>query len=234
MKNKFTLIELLVVISIIAILAGMLLPALNKAKQAAHATLCMSNAAQISKGFLMYTVDYQEWMLPYNRNTAGVWLYPANLFLYVQGPLRKGDSLFTTTDPIASHNIWWCPVHLSTGITEKNYPYRYAMNVSFGYNDAFAGGRKVKLGSIRRPSEMLLIGEASRAYNQPRSGFYYISGGMGNGVARHANPEPNRILGKMNAGFVDGGVRTLMINTFKPNKSWSDNDMPIDFDLDGK
>ena len=61
-KQAFTLIELLVVICIIAILASMLLPALQSARESASTATCISNLGQFSKAYQMYATSYNDYM----------------------------------------------------------------------------------------------------------------------------------------------------------------------------
>ena len=81
-QNRFTLIELLVVIAIIAILASMLLPALNNSRQMAKKINCTSRLSQIVKTTMIYGGDYNEWITPATDKTGNNNFGPLFVSLY--------------------------------------------------------------------------------------------------------------------------------------------------------
>jgi prepilin-type N-terminal cleavage/methylation domain-containing protein/prepilin-type processing-associated H-X9-DG protein len=165
----FTLIELLVVIAIIAILASLLLPALAKAKQKAHAIHCVNNLKQVTLAWKMY-VDDNGGVFPANQESQGAAQTQAG---WVQGWLDYNgspDDINTSylTDPkyaqlgpyLKSDKIFRCPAdqscdHGATGLARVR---SISMNQAIGPN---ANGTAVGQGLwLPTPNYVVFIKES--------------------------------------------------------------------------
>jgi prepilin-type N-terminal cleavage/methylation domain-containing protein/prepilin-type processing-associated H-X9-DG protein len=197
----FTLIELLVVIGIIALLMGILMPALSRARAESRAVACRANLHQIAIAALMYAQEQKV----YVGYTAGI---DRKMLLYPY--LRQGRS----NADVAGNQVWHCPENL-----------RLDEQCSYGFNTNL---NWVKLNKIRRWTETVAICDSGLRDNgvETLSTMCQPPGVTSSDTSPAYRPNPRHPGKTVSVAFVDAHVEGLAMKPpFYPDnfEKWTGN-----------
>lgn len=193
-STKFTLIELLVVISIIALLAAMLLPALSNARNAAKSSICVNNLRQLAGAMSNYSSDYDGWGAYGVQNgnfmfgPALASFYDPTLCNYINYPVKESAAI----GPPAPISI--CPSGRRDGTGDRtstgnpNFSYAFNTYLCSGDGSTFTSHpeRASRITSVKKPSKRFFCADANCHANTLYS--------YENFPARHANGADNIVF----------------------------------------